>query len=237
MCSNYRAVTRSDRMLTFFGIERAKDEDPVDVWPTGLAPFIRLAEPGSGNKLVVEEGLFGLLPAFQKEMAAGRKTYNARTETVAKLPSYRDSWRNGLRCIIPAESIYELNYESGKAVRWSIQLAGGIPMGIAGIYSRWEDPATGIQRFTFSMLTVNADEHIFMKRFHAPDDEKRMVVILHPREYDDWLACPVQEASRFFMAWQGALEGWAAALPPRAANFKKSVGAKLPLPPQTGNLF
>lgn len=65
MCSNYQAVSRSDRMLTFFGIERARDEDPIDVWPTGLAPFIRLAEPGSGNKLVVKDGLFGLPPPTQ----------------------------------------------------------------------------------------------------------------------------------------------------------------------------
>ncbi len=237
MCSNYRAVTRSDRMMTFFGIERAKDEDPIDVWPTGLAPFIRLAEPGSGNKLVVEDGLFGLLPSFQKEMAAGRKTYNARTETVAKLPSYRDSWRRGLRCIIPAESIYEPNYESGKAVRWWIQRAGGIPMGIAGIYSEWEDPATGIKKFTFSMLTVNADDHPFMKRFHAPNEEKRMVVILDPSEYDAWLSCPVNEAPNFFKQWQGELEGWPSALPPRVAKPKAPPVAKPPAPPETGSLF
>ena len=38
MCSNYQPVTRSDRLLTFFGVERARDEPPVDVWPLGLAP-------------------------------------------------------------------------------------------------------------------------------------------------------------------------------------------------------
>lgn len=59
-CSNYRLITRSDRMPTFFGVERAKDEDPIDVCPTGLAPFIRMAKPDSGNKLVVEDGPFGL---------------------------------------------------------------------------------------------------------------------------------------------------------------------------------
>src|SRR4051794_38644230 len=114
MCSNYRPVTRADRMLTFFGIERDKDEPPLDVWPLGLAPFIRLAEAGSGRQLVVEDGIFGLIPGFRPELTAGRKTYNARSETVAQLPSYRESWRKGWRCIIPAESIYEPSFESGK---------------------------------------------------------------------------------------------------------------------------
>jgi putative SOS response-associated peptidase YedK len=231
MCSNYRAVTRSDRMLTFFGVERAKDEDPVDVWPTGLAPFIRLAEPGSANKRVVDDGLFGLLPAFQKEMAAGRKTYNARTESVAKLPSYRDSWRKSLRCIIPAESIYEPNYESGKAVRWLIQRKDTLPMGIAGIYSQWEDPATGVKKFTFSMLTVNADDHPFMNRFHAPGEEKRMVVILEESDYDSWLTCPLAEAPNFFKQWTGELVGWPAALPPRVAKPKAPPSPRPPPPP------
>ena len=53
MCSNYRPVTRMDRMLTFFGVERQRDEVPHDVFPTGLAPFIRKAEDSSGNKVVV----------------------------------------------------------------------------------------------------------------------------------------------------------------------------------------
>lgn len=237
MCSNYRPVTRSDRMLAFFGIERAKDEDPIDVWPTGLAPFIRLAETGSGNKLVVDDGLFGLLPSFQKEIAAGRKTYNARTETVAKLPSYRDSWRRGMRCIIPAEHIYEPNYESGKAVRWLIQRSGGIPMGIAGIYSEWEEPATGIKKFTFSMLTVNADDHPFMNRFHAPGEEKRMVVILDQSQIDPWLSCSVAEASQFFKQWRGELEGWPSALAPRVFKAPTPPLSKSPPPSETGDLF
>ena len=74
MCCNYRPVPRSDRLLTFFGVERARDEAPVDVWPLGLAPFIRLAEDGSGHR-VIEDGIFGLLPEFAKELAAGRSSF------------------------------------------------------------------------------------------------------------------------------------------------------------------
>jgi putative SOS response-associated peptidase YedK len=43
-------------------------------------------------------------------------------------------------------------------------------------------------------LTINADGHPVMQRFHKPNDEKRMLVILRPEQYDEWLACPVEDA-------------------------------------------
>src|SRR6185295_11196068 len=120
VCSNYQPVTRKDRLLSFFGVERERDDASVDTWPTGLAPFIRLAEEGSGHRRVVHDGIFGLLPAFAKELAFGRRTYNARSETVHQLPSFKESWAKGWRCIVPVETVYEPNYASGKAVRWGI---------------------------------------------------------------------------------------------------------------------
>lgn len=230
MCSNYRPVTRSDRLLSFFSVERARDEPSVDVWPLGLAPFIRLSEPGSGNKLIVDDGLFGLLPGFQTELAAGRKTYNARSETVAKLPSFRESWSKGWRCIIPAEFIYEPSYESGKAVRWLIQQPSSVPMGIAGIYRKWKR-LDGHEVFTFAMLTVNADGHPVMARFHKPEDEKRMVVILDQTDYLNWLACPVAETSSYFKQWMGPLETFDSPLPPKAPKSSSVRTARPPMPP------
>jgi putative SOS response-associated peptidase YedK len=219
MCSNYRPVTRMDRMLTFFGVERdAKSQPPevTDVWPLGLAPFIRLHEDGSGNK-VIDDGLFGLLPHFAKELAFGRKTYNARSETVHEKPSFRESWKKSRRCIIPAETVYEQCYESGRAERWSVMQDGAVPMGIAGIYAPWTDEK-GRTRATFAMLTVNADGHPVYERFHAPGEEKRMVVILDPGDYDRWLSCTPDEARTFFKQWQGPLTTAAAPL----ARRKKS---------------
>jgi putative SOS response-associated peptidase YedK len=234
MFSNYRPVTRSDRLLTFFGVERARDEPPVDVWPLGLAPFIRLAEDGSGNK-IIDDGVFGLLPHFAAELAAGRRTYNARSETVAKLASFRQSWANGWRCIIPAESFYEPNWESGKAERWIIQQPGSVPMGIAGIYRKWRHP-DGPEVLTFAMLTVNADGHPVMQRFHKPGEEKRMVVVLDPQDYGQWLSCPVEEAPSFFRQWQGPLDASAAPLPPRAPK-SSSIRTARPPPPEMPDLF
>jgi putative SOS response-associated peptidase YedK len=221
MCSNYRPVTRADQMLRFFGVAIDEDLPPVDCWPTGTAPFIKLAEDGQKVERVATLGLFGLLPHFAGEVAQGRKTYNARSETVDSKPSFRTSWRKGYRCIIPAEHIYEPNWETGKAVRWAIRIERGIPMGIAGIYWPWKGE-DGPVTYTFAMLTVNADGHPVMQRFHRPEDEKRMVVILDPKDYQDWLTCSVADAPRYFRQWTGPLEAEAAPTLPRAPRSKST---------------
>lgn len=231
MCSNYQPVTRMDRLLTFFGVERAKDEPTKDVFSLGMAPFIRLTTEGTEGgqpAMLVDDGMFGLLPNFATELAYGRRTYNARSETVAKLPSFRHAWANSQRCIIPAESFYEPSYETGKAVRWRISQPGDVPVGIAGIYRRWKNPAGG-ELSTFTMLTVNADGHPIMKRFHKPGDEKRMVVILDPKDYMTWLTCAIEEAPSFFKQWMGPLDTVAAPLA-RAPKVKTE-------PPATDELF
>lgn len=218
MCSNYRPVTRNDRLLTFFGVERARDDPPQDVFPLGLAPFIRLRRGGpaqSDEGLVVEDGIFGLLPHFASEVAYGRKTYNARSETVAVLASFRQAWRAGQRCIVPAECFYETSWETGKAVRWRIGQAGDVPMGIAGIHATWHHP-DGREMSTFAMLTVNADAHPPMRRFHRAGAEKRMVVILHPDDYAGWLSCAVADAPKFFRLRDAPLDTTPEPLPPRA---------------------
>jgi putative SOS response-associated peptidase YedK len=231
MCSNYEPVTRADRLLSFFGVVRERDDPPVVTFPMGLAPFVRLAEGGSGNRRV-EDGAFGLLPYFAKELAFGRKTYNARSETVATLPSFRDAWRRGQRCIVPAEGIFEPSYETGRAVRWRIYQPGDVPMGIAGIYTKWRDPTNGRELFSFAMLTVNADGHPVFQRFHRPEDEKRMVVILDPSEYDKWLTCPLAEAPSFFRQWMGELHTNEVPLPPRAPRTHSGKVVVPPKPPE-----
>jgi putative SOS response-associated peptidase YedK len=232
MCSNYQPVTRTDRLLSFFGVERDRDEPPVDVFPLGLAPFIRLAPDASGGR-IAQDGVFGLLPYFATELAFGRRTYNARSETVARLPSFKDAWARGQRCVIPAEAVYEPNWETGKTVRWRIGLPGDVPMGIAGIYQQWRHP-NGQTMFTFAMLTVNADNHPVMKRFHRPGDEKRMVVILDPNDYDAWLTASTDDAAGYFRQWTGALVATPAPMPPRPP---RADSGRVIVPPSVGDLF
>ena len=51
------------------------------------------------------------------------------------------------------------------------------------------------------MLTINADNHPLMNQFHKPTDEKRMIVILPPERYDDWLRASAKDSGEFLRAW------------------------------------
>jgi putative SOS response-associated peptidase YedK len=238
MCTNYIPVTSAERLLQFFGVVRGIDEPSREVFPAGLAPFIRLAPDGTDSgELVrtVADGIFRFVPDFIAKVEWARNTYNARCETVDTKSTYKKAWAEGHRCIIPSEAFYEPNYGSGGPVRWRICKANGEPMGIAGICRKYSSH-DGQEMFAFSMLTVNADDHPFMKQFHAPSDEKRMVVILEPTDFEGWLTYPITEAKeRFCKQWSGDLVGEPAPLPKRP---KKSP----PIPPQkptdpTGDLF
>jgi putative SOS response-associated peptidase YedK len=102
--------------------------------------------------------------------------------------------------LVLVDDFYEPSYASGKAVRWKIQLASGDPFGIACLWDRWQDPATGEGVVSFSMLTVNADEHPVMRQFHKPGDEKRTPVIVAPHLHDEWLSADTTQAAAL-MTW------------------------------------
>jgi len=205
MCANYHPVTAQDRLLTFFGVERPSGEVPPEfAFPGYLAPFIMRERDRVELQREGRLGLFGLIPHWSKDLAIGRRTYNARSETVHEKPSFRDAWRLGRRCIIPAEAIYEPCYETGRAVRWRIGRRDGRPMGLAGLWGFWRGP-DGRELLSFTMLTINADAHALMTRFHKPGEEKRMVVILDEAEYDAWLGCAPERMRSFLRPYPAEL--------------------------------
>jgi putative SOS response-associated peptidase YedK len=55
------------------------------------------------------------------------------------------------------------------------------------------------------MLTVNAGGHALMRRFHKPEDEKRMVVTLDDAEYDIWLDAPAERMASFVRCYRAEL--------------------------------
>lgn len=149
-------------------------------------------------------GVFGLVPHWSKDTAIGKRTYNARSETVAEKPSFRDAWRRAQHCIIPAEAIYEPDWRSGRAVPTRIARSDGEPMGIAGLWAAWRAPSGEIVH-SYTMLTINADEHPLMRQFHKPGDEKRMVVVLPESRYGAWLAADATHARDFLVQYPAEL--------------------------------
>lgn len=195
MCAHYDPQTDPARLRTYFGVDDIPLGLKPSLWPGYHGPFVRKHEFADvGDEAVplreLLVGSFGLIPHWSKDATIARRTYNARSETVHEKPSYRDAWRLGRHCIIPAEAIYEPDWRSGKAVATRITRADGKPMGIAGLWAAWKEPSGDVTH-SYTMLTINADDHPFMRQYHKPDDEKRMVVILNESDYDAWLQAPV----------------------------------------------
>ena len=112
-------------------------------------------------------GLFGLVPFWSADLKLAKRTYNARSETAAEKPSFREAWRQGQHCIVPAASFFVPDWRSGKAVATRISRTDGQPMGIAGLWSGWMSPH-GELVHSFTMLTINAETHSLMRQFHKP---------------------------------------------------------------------
>lgn len=205
MCSHYQGVKNQERFRRHFGVATPADMGREDLWPGYVGSFIRRHPLGDVSDEAIPPlealtGLFGLVPHWSADTKIARQTYNARSETVAVKPSFRDAWKHGQHCIIPAEAFFEPDWRSGRAVATRIATADGAPLGLAGLWSRWRSPQ-GELVHSYTMLTINADAHPLMQQFHKPGDEKRMVVILAPQHYQDWLSATPAAARDFLRAW------------------------------------
>jgi putative SOS response-associated peptidase YedK len=204
MCARYHSVLDAARLQQFFRVRGLADimAAQPEVFPGGAAPFIRRPrEFSSGDDAVPEReavlGVFGLLPYWAKDEKLARSTYNARSETAAEKPAFRDAWARNQHCVIPAEAIWEPDWRSGNNVWTRIRRADEKPLGIAGLWSSWRASGGGPGLHSFTMLTINADTHPVMCRYQRPDDEKRMVVVLREEDYDAWLDAPAQRSMEF----------------------------------------
>jgi putative SOS response-associated peptidase YedK len=164
----------------------------AETYPGYSAPIIRA---GDGGDLKVDLAVFGLIPAWSKDRSIGKRTYNARSETVAEKPSYRNAWRARRYCLVPMERFVEPCWETGKAVRWSIHRRDREPFTVAAIWDTWTDKGSGEIVESFSMLTINADDHPVMGRFHRPGDERRSLVVVPPDFWRAWLTAEPADAA------------------------------------------
>jgi putative SOS response-associated peptidase YedK len=174
-------------------------EFPVESYPGFASPIV--VQSRQTQRVAVGLGKFGLIPAWAKDDKIARHTYNARSETASQKPSFRSAWRNRQFGLVLCDNFFEPNYESGRAVRWKIERADQQPFGIACLWDRWTDPTSGELIVSFSMLTVNADEHAVMNQFHKPGDEKRTPVIISPAYHGDWLGADLADVAAW-MSWQ-----------------------------------
>jgi len=104
---------------------------------------------------------------------------NARAETVAEKPSFRNAYKQR-RCLILADGFYEWQRKADAKIPWFISLANGAPLGFAGLWENWAGKETGESLQTATIVTTEANE--FMRTLHS-----RMPVVLEPEAGNRWL--------------------------------------------------
>lgn len=179
MCTNYQPMSSVNAHQ--LALSAPLFEIVEDAYPASLCPLM-IADNGS---YAWRQAMFGLVPEWADDLSFSKYTYNARTETVATKPSFKAAWAKRQFALVPMQSFYEPCYESGKAVRFKIARHDQQIFTVAAIWDVWSDHLTTV--WSFSMLTMNADRHPLMKRFHRPKDEKRSLVIVPPEHRLDWL--------------------------------------------------
>jgi putative SOS response-associated peptidase YedK len=179
MCGRFRLSRRKQVVEEYFDTAVSDELDwalRYNIAPTQPVPVIRQnpKEPIRDLSLM----RWGLIPSWSKDSSGAARMINARSETAATLPAFRDAMKSR-RCLIPADGFYEwLRTEHAKQP-YCFEVGEGELFGFAGLWDRWKDPS-GQWVKSCSILTttpnpVTATVH------------DRMPVILDPDAYDLWL--------------------------------------------------
>jgi putative SOS response-associated peptidase YedK len=176
MCGRFALKNPPSELITRFGLDECADFGPRYNIPPGTdIPVIRQSPEG---KRVLHLLRWGLVPHWSKDLAIGTKLNNARGESVAEKPSFRDAFKRR-RCLIPASGFYEWKVEGKIKQPYYIGLKSGEPMAMGGIWESWKAPDGTILR-TACIITTQAND--LMAGIHD-----RMPVILAPGAWGAWL--------------------------------------------------
>ncbi|MCC6422021.1 MAG: SOS response-associated peptidase [Phycisphaerales bacterium] len=149
--------------------------------PTQDILAIRQADDGTRQLLNLH---WGLIPFWAKAPDMGGRMINARAETVAEKPAFREPFRRR-RCLIPIDGFYEWQRLGTQKQPHYIHRRNDRPFGLAGLWERWSKGDQTIESCT--ILTTSPND--LMRPIHD-----RMPVILSQEDYAAWLA-PESKAS------------------------------------------
>lgn len=222
MCVNYKPTTKA-AVSALTGADTSNTPDWSDeVWQDYDAPIVRAGQDGEPEIIV---GTYGMVPKRKMREGLRISTMNARAETVGEKRTYSKQWRETQTCILPMSMFFEPLWESGSSERWAIGMADDEPFCVAGLWKAWPEEQ-GSFSFSFTQLTINADEHPLMKRFHKSEDEKRSLVIVPRSEYKAWLNVKDPEVARSMLSLYPA-ELMKACPAPRPKSATKKIPTKM----------
>ncbi len=174
MCGRYTLITDIRKVAESFGVEPVPGAQPrYNIAPT--QEVVAILKNGAAHLSTLR---WGLIPAWAKDEAIGSRMINARAETLAEKPSFKNLLR-GKRCLVVADGFYEWQTEGKSKTPMYITLQDDQPFAFAGLWDLWKSP-DGQQIQSCTIITTEPNE--LMASIH-----NRMPAILRPGAYEDWL--------------------------------------------------
>jgi len=185
MCGRYWITSPADVLISRFRV--AGEAVPLrprwNAAPGQDLPVIRLGDEGERR---LEPMRWGLVPAWASDPADAGRPINARAETAATKPSFREPFRRR-RALVPADGFYEWKRYGKTAVPFGFRARSGEPFAIAGLWDEWR-PRKGPPLRTFALLTTDANAEVACVH-------DRMPVILEAGAEKLWLDPRVEDAA------------------------------------------
>ena len=175
MCGRYALTSPPAVIAERFHLLWTPEVEPhYNIAPSQTVPVVR--ETRQGRELAFLR--WGLIPWWAKDPHIGMKLVNARAESLADKPAFRDAYRQR-RCLVPADAFYEWKPVAGRKQPYCIRLRDDGPFGMAGLWERWKDPSGQLVE---SCTIVTVDANPLVAGLHD-----RMPLIVAPEAYDAWL--------------------------------------------------
>lgn len=174
MCGRFYLDAPDEMVMTHFGLEGGIHLAPrYNIAPSQDIAIVRAGS--HGREMVLAR--WGLVPAWSKQEKTRYSMINARAETIADKPAYRQAFRRH-RCLVPASGFYEWRKLAGGKQPYRIGMADRSVMALAGLWERWE----GDGRSLDSCTIIVTDSNELIRPIHD-----RMPVMLEPDQFEQWL--------------------------------------------------
>jgi putative SOS response-associated peptidase YedK len=187
MCGRFQISKIEDDLQVRFHVDVEHEwlRQIFNAAPMMILPVITSEEPQRLNFF-----RWGLVPFWAKDPSIGNKMINAKAETLAEKPSFKNALKSR-RCLIPANGFYEWKREGNKKLPYRICRKDEELFAFAGLWEKWRDPA-GETLQTFTIITTQPNEII-------AEIHDRMPAILDPELERHWLdiRVPVNEVLQY----------------------------------------
>ena len=210
------AITLPHEAMTQM-FEAVPSNDLPDVPNYNVCPTVQVHTVTSSEGLRrLQPMRWGFIPKWYKKPNGGPLLINARSETIAEKPAFREACRER-RCLIVASGFYEWKREEGQTpLPWWVTRSDGAPMVFAGVWQGWGQGSDALT--TCAIVTTAANED--MASIHH-----RLPVILDPDHWPLWLGEEGKGAATVMKsAPEGALDFRRVST---EVNSNRAKGAKL----------